>query len=77
MSELNIKSLGIDQIKWLNKYKSINLEHWRLISINDKPDWYYVGEWKPGIVEPFPSKNDGGYSIRYKNLKNNRYYYWL
>ena len=35
---------------------SINLNRWRIIPINNK------GEWKPGKIEPYPSKYDGGYA---------------
>jgi hypothetical protein len=76
MSETIVKTLGIDQIKWLNKYRTINLDHWRLIFINNKPDWVYVGEWKPGNIESVPSKNDAGYLERQCNLESNRYFYW-
>lgn len=76
MSEIRVKMLGIDQMKWLNKYMKINLDHWRLIFIDNKPDWLYVGEWIEQTIEPFPSKKDGGYLERQYNLESNRYYYW-
>jgi len=72
----DIKTLGKDQIQWLNKYHTINLDHWRLIVINNQPDWLYIGEWQPGIIKPFPSKLDGGYLDRQRNLEYNRYFYW-
>jgi hypothetical protein len=76
MSESHLQTLGIDQIKWLNKYNTINLKHWRSFIINEKQEWLYVGNWCPGPIEPFPSICDGGYSEREKNLKYNRYFYW-
>ena len=66
---MDVKTLGIDQIKWLNMYGSINLNHWRFILINNQPDWLYVGAWKPGHL-------DDGYSERQRNLESDRYYYW-
>lgn len=67
MSEDRIKTLGTDQMKWLNKYNEINLNHWRMISIN-KADWFYVGEYS--------SNCEDEYIKRYNNLLINRYYYW-
>jgi hypothetical protein len=69
-------TLGEDQLKWVKKYGAINLEHWRSFIINNKQDWFYVGDWKPSNIEPYPSKNDGGYSLRRRNLESNRYFYW-
>ena len=68
-----IKNLGEDQWKWLNKFKSINLQHWRIIGFPgcNPPLWLYVGEWQPN-----KSKLYDGYDERLKNLKSNRYYYW-
>jgi hypothetical protein len=75
-----IKELGEDQWKWLNKFESINLNHWRYIIHGRSPQWLYVGEWKPGICTPYNEFGkggaDGGYSERKKNLMSNRYYYW-
>ncbi len=73
--------LGKYQSEWLDKYKNINLDHWRLITISKRGkivenEWMYVGDWKPTDIEPYPSKKDGGYSQRQKNLENNTYYYW-
>ena len=70
-----IRELGDDQWKWLNKFKCINLNQWRVIpSGNDKSIssmWMYVGEWKPdsNLVHD-------GYPERLKNLMSNRYFYW-
>ncbi len=61
-----IEELFEDQWKWLNKFKSINLNHWRCIGFgnSDKHNLFmYVGE-------------DYIYSDRKKNLMSNRYYYW-
>tara|TARA_B100001093_G_C26700334_1_gene958762 strand:+ start:900 stop:1136 length:237 start_codon:yes stop_codon:yes gene_type:complete len=76
---MDVKTLGEDQWKWLNKYHKIDLNKWRFEYINKHyahPEWYYVGDWKPGICEPYPSKLDGGYSERKSNLEKNKYYYW-
>ena len=69
-------TLGQDQIKWLNKYGKIKLNQWRVIVINKNPEWLYVGEWRPGPIKPYPSRLDGGYKKRQKNLEYNRYCYW-
>jgi len=73
--------LGKDQIKWLEKYKYINLNEWRVgpssHNIEQKKKntlsnlWMYIGDWKPN-----ENKSDGGYLERYYNLENNRYFYW-
>ena len=76
MDDNNIKNLGEYQWKWLNKYNSIKLSEWRYECINNKCDWFYIGNWKPTKWEPYPSKYDGGYSERRNNLENNRYFYW-
>ena len=68
MSDIHIKELGEDQWKWLNKYKSINLHHWR---VQPKVGWIYVGEW-----EPEPGNMGESYSKRRKNIENNKYFYW-
>ena len=34
----DIKTLGKDQILWLNKYHTINLDHWRLFVINNQQE---------------------------------------
>ena len=73
---MDVKTLGIDQIKWLNMYRSIHLDHWRFILINDQPDWLYVGDWQPGPILAYPSYSDGGYSERQRNLESDRYFYW-
>ena len=65
---LNIKNLGIDQIKWLNKYHTINLDKWRLCNINENNiDWVYIGEW---------DINKENYYQRKENILNNKYHYW-
>ena len=67
--------LGKDQILWLNKYRTINLEQWICDLIDKKPEWLYVGDWSPGPIKPY-GKCDGGYAQRHRNLKSNRYFYW-
>ena len=67
---------GQYQLEWLNKYEQIDLTEWRCEIIDNKKDWYYVGNWKPSEIKPYPSKQDGGYRIRYNNLVNNPYFYW-
>ena len=76
MDKPQVKTLGIDQIKWLNKYRTIHLDHWRLVCIDNRPEWIYVGEWRPGPIEPYPSPIDGGYLERQRNIESNRYFYW-
>ena len=69
--------LGKDQILWLNTYnQTINLNQWIRDIIDGKPEWLYVGDWTPGPIKPYPSKCDGGYAQRHRNLKSNRYFYW-
>ena len=50
--DIVVKTLGKDQHLWIEKYKSINLNHWRYIAIDNRPDWYYVGEWNPVKITP-------------------------
>lgn len=76
MSEPRVKSLGLDQLKWLNKYMSINLNHWRMIVLNNRPEWVYVGELDPGQIILSSSKKDDAYFVRRRNLESNRYFYW-
>lgn len=78
MSNIDYKfELGEDQWKWLKKYDKINLKEWRYDVIDDsKFDWFYVGNWKPTEIQPYPSNKDGEYEERHKNLKKNRYHYW-
>ncbi len=77
-----VKELGKYQLEWLNKYHTIDVRQWRCEFIDIKQeqpigvDWYYVGDWKPTEIEPYPSKKDGGYGKRRTNLKNNPYFYW-
>jgi hypothetical protein len=73
-----VKELGKYQYEWLNKYGSIDLCKWRFVlTQNDSyPEWVYVGEWVPGIIEPYPSNKDGGYKQRQSNLEKNIYHYW-
>ena len=68
-------TLGDDQQKWLTKYESIDLQHWRLWhdQCNHKAflppnQWVYVGDWKVD--------DDGGYVQRRLNINSNRYHYW-
>jgi hypothetical protein len=74
----SVKELGKYQYEWLNRYNSIDLSHWRFILTHkhNKPEWVYVGEWKPGIIEPYQSNKDGGYKERQLNLERNIYHYW-
>ena len=76
MSDTHNIELGKDQILWLNTYKTIDLKQWRFILVDNKPEWLYVGDWSPGPIKPYPSKRDGGYSQRQRNLESNRYFYW-
>ena len=79
---MTIKELGKYQWEWLNKYGKINLNEWRYdYTDNNKGvvvglDWYYVGNWSPTSIEPYPSKKDGGYKKRRENLKKDPYFYW-
>ena len=65
---MNDLKLGKCQWEWLNKYKSIDLQQWRYILINDNPNWLYVGDWK--------SIKKDGYIERQHNIENNIYHYW-
>ena len=76
MSETHNIALGKDQLLQSNKYPTNNLEQWRLIVIDNKPDWLYVGDWSLGPTKPYPSKCYFGYSQRQRNLESNRYLYW-
>ena len=76
LSETHYTELGKYQILWLNKYKTIDLKHWRSVLVDNKPEWLYVGDWSPGPTKPYPLKCDGGYSQRQRNLESNRYLYW-
>ncbi len=77
-----IDTLGADQWKWLDKFRSIDLAHWRIEYIKehgDFPQWFYVGKWKPsGLILPYDEDPDadGGYGERFRNLKRDRYFYW-
>lgn len=76
-----INNLGTDQWKWLNKFGSIDLTHWRMDIFKEHgnvPVWYYVGKWKPKRVKSYEedSNTDGGYTERSCNLKHDRYFYW-
>ena len=80
---MSIKGLGKYQWEWLNKYGKISLNECRSVIIDiDRgepsswPEWYYVGNWSPTEIEPCPSKKDGYYEERRKNLKINPYFYW-
>ena len=75
--------LGKDQLKWLEKYKSINLNEWRVGPNSHNSElvktksntlsnlWMYIGDWKVN-----ENKSDGGYLERRYNLENDRYFYW-
>jgi len=75
--------LGKDQLKWLEKYKYINLNEWRvgprsnsMNQIKTKSNtlfnlWMYIGDWKPN-----ENKSDSGYLERRYILENDRYFYW-
>ena len=63
-------TLGKDQWKWLNEYKSIDLQQWRMELLEEHSsttDWYYVGNWQPNVA---------GYEERRQNLKCDKYFYW-
>ena len=77
MSDTHNIELGKDQILWLNTYKTIDLKQWRFILVDNKPEWLYVGDWSPGPIKPYPSKRDGGYSQRQRNLESNIYFMGL
>jgi hypothetical protein len=68
-------TLGTDQLKWLRDHGTVDLNHWRLVLADNKPDWVYVGDWRPGPMKPF-SSIDGGYLTRTRNLEKDRYFYW-
>ncbi len=69
---MSIKELGKYQMEWLNKYNEIKLNQWRLmfLNINDKSEWYYIGNWTPSY------NIDSEYKERTENLKQNSYFYW-
>jgi len=69
MSE-QVKSLGLYQMEWLNKYNQIDLTHWRMFCLEEYPEWYYVGVWTPG------KDVNKSYIERKKHLTTNKYYYW-
>ena len=76
-----INELGKYQEEWLFKYNKIDLSEWAVERrLNERkqliPDWYYVGNWTPTKVEPYPSKLDGGYGVREKNIQSDPYFYW-
>ena len=68
-----VTALGKDQLLWLSKYMTINLNHWRLISIGQTPEWIFVGEWVAGETR---TQCDRAYLSRQRNLTLNRYFYW-
>ena len=72
----NISNLGKDQWVWLNKYKTISLEKWRLIPTGNPPQatWMYIGDWSPYDSEGLriPGKNIERDAL----LKNDKYYFW-
>ena len=74
--------LGKYQNEWLLKYYKIDLSEWRCeVLLNKKThrqelEWYYVGNWTPTKIEPYPSKLDGGYGLRKKNIQTDPYFYW-
>ena len=76
MSDTHNIELWKNQILLVNTYKTIDLKQWRFILVDNKPEWLYVGDWSPGPIKPYPSKRDGGYSQRQRNLESNRYFYW-
>jgi hypothetical protein len=69
---MDVKTLGIDQLKWLTKFRTINIEQWRIMHIDkDFVGWVYVGE------EYIKHYNDDNEFMKIKNnLVSNRYYYW-
>jgi hypothetical protein len=89
---MNDIKLGKYQKEWLLKYNKIDLSEWRCeVLLNKKThrqelEWYYVGNWTPTKIEPYPSKLDGGYGypskldggygLREKNIQSDPYFYW-
>jgi hypothetical protein len=69
---MDVTTLGIDQLKWLTKFRTINIEQWRIMHIDkDFVGWVYVGE------EYIKHYNDDNEFMKIKNnLISNRYYYW-
>jgi hypothetical protein len=69
---MDVKTLGIDQLKWLTKFRTIFIEQWRIMHIDkDFVGWVYVGE------EYIKHYNDDNEFMKIKNnLLSNRYYYW-
>ena len=54
-----ITDLGEDQWKWLNKFKRIDLNDWRLFFYDGcnkqkPPQWMYIGNWK--IEDGYPQR---------------------
>ena len=72
----NISCLGDDQWHWLNKYKTISLDKWRLISTGNPPQgtWMYIGDWSPYDSEGH--RIPGKYIERDTLLKNDKYHFW-
>ena len=74
MNLVQKNELGPDQWIWLKKFKSINLDEWRLIIQKNKVDdsknvpiWMYIGK----------TDLDNYNSIeRNNNLLLDKYYYW-
>ena len=75
MNLVEEKELGDDQWLWLKKYKSINLDDWRLIKQprkQEKSIWMYIGNWKPNLSHSDLNQgSDAGYFERNNNLLNN------
>jgi hypothetical protein len=65
-----VKDLGLYQMEWLNKYNQIHLVHWRMMCLEEGPEWYYVGVWTPG------KDINTSYTERKKNLISDKYHYW-
>lgn len=72
----DIANLGDDQWKWLNKYKTISLEKWRLIPTGTllSSTWMYIGDWSPHDSEG--NRIPGKYIERDALLKINKFHFW-
>ena len=71
MNKFSLK-LGEDQIKWKNRFGSIDINQWRLEKLyQNKSEWVYIGDW-----EPDHSNLNASYLERKDNILRNKYHYW-
>lgn len=71
MNEFSLK-LGQDQIKWKNKFGSIDINEWRLEKLyENKTEWVYIGDWIPDH-----NNINKSYIERKDNILNDKYHYW-